>query len=78
MHTIGQEITNQQIVALDIQHTPVFRTWYLVTPNKREASTAAEAFLQFMLEKAGGGILNDLFVVLNHTKLNDVKPDDLN
>ncbi len=62
LHTIGQEIANQQIIVLDIQHTPVIRVWHVVTPNKREASPAAEAFRHFMLEKAEG-ILNDLFVV---------------
>ena len=62
LHTIGQEIANQQIVTLDIQHTPVMRVWHVVTPNKREASPAAEAFRRFMLEKAEG-ILNELFVV---------------
>lgn len=62
LHTIGQEIANQQIVVLDIQHTPVIRVWHVVTPNKRKPSEAAEAFRHFMLEKAEG-ILNDLFVV---------------
>ena len=62
MHTIGQEIANQQIVVLDIQHTPVMREWHVVTPNKREVSESAEAFRRFMLEKADG-ILRELFVV---------------
>ena len=63
LHTVNQEIASHQIVVLDIQDTPVIRVWHLVTPNKREAS-AAEAFREFMLEKAGD-ILHNLFVAHN-------------
>ena len=60
LHTIGNEISNKQLVILDIQDTPVIRTWFVVSPNNRSTTQAAEAFRQFMLEKAEA-ILNDMF-----------------
>jgi DNA-binding transcriptional LysR family regulator len=52
LHTIGSEITNKQLVVLDIQDTPIIRTWHVVALRKHNASQAVEAFRYFMLEKA--------------------------
>jgi DNA-binding transcriptional LysR family regulator len=60
LHTIGQELANKQIAILDIQNTPIIRTWHVVALSKRNASQAAEAFRYFVLEK-GGEILTDMF-----------------
>lgn len=60
MHTIGSEVLNQQVTILDVQDTPVMRTWHVVALSKRNASQAAEAFRYFMLEK-GGTLLKALF-----------------
>ena len=60
LHTIGQELANKQIVILDIQNTPIIRTWHVVALSKRNASQAAEAFRYFVLEK-GGEILTKMF-----------------
>jgi len=60
LHTIGNEITNNQIAILDIKDTPIIRTWYIVTPNNRDATQATEAFRQFIVNK-GEGILNSIF-----------------
>jgi LysR family transcriptional regulator, low CO2-responsive transcriptional regulator len=60
LHTIGSELANKQIAILDIQNTPIIRTWHVVALNKRNASQAAEAFRYFVLEK-GGEILNEMF-----------------
>ena len=60
LHTIGNEITNNQIAILDIKDTPIIRTWYIVTPNNRDATQATEAFRQFIVNK-GEGILNSVF-----------------
>jgi LysR family transcriptional regulator, low CO2-responsive transcriptional regulator len=60
LHTIGNELANKQIAILDIQNTPIIRTWHVVALNKRNASQAAEAFRYFVLEK-GGEILNEMF-----------------
>ena len=60
LHTIGSELTHKQLAILDIQNTPIIRTWHVVALNKRNASQAAEAFRYFMLEK-GSEILNEMF-----------------
>lgn len=52
LHTIGSEISNQQLAVLDVQDTPIIRTWHVVALRKHNASQAAEAFRYFMLEKA--------------------------
>ncbi len=66
LHTIGSELTNNQIAILDIHNTPILRTWHVVALNKRSASQAAEAFRYFVLEK-GGDILTKMF--LEHPQL---------
>ncbi len=60
LHTIGSELANKQIVLLDIQNTPIIRTWHVVALNKRNASQPAEAFRYFMLEK-GSEMLSTMF-----------------
>ena len=60
LHTIGSELANKQIAILDIQNTPIIRTWHVVALTKRNASQAAEAFRYFVLEK-GGEILTKMF-----------------
>lgn len=59
-HTIGQELKSNKIVLLDIQHTPIMRTWHVVALANRNASQAAEAFRYFMLEK-GSEMLANMF-----------------
>ncbi len=60
LHTVGLELGNRQIAVLDVQGTPIIRTWHVVALSKRNLSQAAEAFRYFMLEK-GGELLKDLF-----------------
>lgn len=60
LHTIGNEITNNQMVILDIENTPIIRTWFIVLPKNRDATQATEAFRQFIVSK-GEGILNSMF-----------------
>lgn len=60
LHTVGLELGNRQIAVLDVQGTPIIRTWHVVALSKRNLSQAAEAFRYFMLEK-GGELLNDMF-----------------
>lgn len=62
LHTIGNEINNNQIVILDVINTPIIRTWYIVTPNNRDATQATDAFRQFIINK-GEGILNSVFKI---------------
>lgn len=63
LHTIGNEINNNQIVILDVINTPIIRTWYIVTPNNRDATQATDAFRQFIINK-GEGILNSVFKIV--------------
>ena len=69
LHTVGDEVASGKIAILDIQDTPIIRTWHVVALNKRNASQAAEAFRYFMLEK-GGEVLNEKFAptLLNSDK----------
>lgn len=60
LHTLGHELASKQIALLDIQDTPIVRTWHVVALTKRNASQAAEAFRYFILEKSGE-ILNKIF-----------------
>jgi DNA-binding transcriptional LysR family regulator len=64
LHTIGLELENRQLVILDVQDTPIIRTWHVVALSKRNLSQAAEAFRYFMLEK-GGEILTSMFAKNN-------------
>ena len=63
LHTIASELNNKQVAILDIQDTPIIRTWHVVALNKRNASQAAEAFRYFVLEK-GGEILTKMFALV--------------
>lgn len=60
LHTVGEEVASGRIQILDIQGTPIIRTWHVVALNKRHVSQAAETFRYFMLEK-GGEIINEMF-----------------
>lgn len=52
LHTIGLELRAGLLQVLDIEHTPVMRTWNLVRLQSRVLSPAAEAFRYFLLEHA--------------------------
>ena len=68
LHTVGSEISNRQLVVLDVQETPIMRTWHVVALNKHNNSQAAEAFRYFMLEK-GGILLNEMFKTIAVSKI---------
>lgn len=67
LHTIGNELKNGQIAMLDIEDTPVMRTWHVVALNKRNTSQIAEAFRYFVLEK-GAEILKEMFKHVDYKK----------
>jgi DNA-binding transcriptional LysR family regulator len=52
LHTLGLELRAGVLKRLDVEDTPVMRTWNLVRPQSRMLSPAAEAFRYFMLERA--------------------------
>jgi DNA-binding transcriptional LysR family regulator len=52
LHTLGLELKAGVLRRLDVEGTPVMRTWNLVHAQGRTLSPAAEAFRYFMLEHA--------------------------
>jgi len=50
LHTIGLELRNGLIRVLDIDATPVMRTWNVVHLQSRVLSPAAEAFRYYIIE----------------------------
>jgi DNA-binding transcriptional LysR family regulator len=52
LHTMGLELSAGVLKRLDVEDTPVMRTWNLVHPQGRVLSPAAEAFRYFMLDRA--------------------------
>jgi len=50
LHTLELELRTGEIGLLDINGTPVIRSWHLVNMNAKVLSPAAAAFRQFLLE----------------------------
>jgi hypothetical protein len=50
LHTIGLEVRAGALAVLEVEDTPVMRTWNLVHLLSKLLSPAAEAFRYFMLE----------------------------
>jgi len=51
LHTIGLEVRSGLLAVLDVQDTPVMRTWNIVRMQSRVMSPAAEAFRYFIIER---------------------------
>jgi DNA-binding transcriptional LysR family regulator len=51
LHTIGLELTHGLIARLEVEGTPIMRTWNLVHLPSKLLSPAAEAFRYFVLEQ---------------------------
>lgn len=52
LHTLGLELRAGELALLDVEHTPVMRSWNLVHLLSKVLSPAAEAFRYFVLERA--------------------------
>ena len=50
LHTIGLEVRTGALCVLDVEDTPVVRSWNLVHLLSKLLSPAAEAFRYFILE----------------------------
>lgn len=57
LHTLGLELRTGVLRLLEVEHTPVMRTWNLVCLQSKLLSPAAEAFRYFMLEHAEAHLL---------------------
>jgi LysR family transcriptional regulator, low CO2-responsive transcriptional regulator len=51
MHTLSLELEAGALVRLDVEHTPILRTWYVVHHAERWLPPAAEAFLEYLLDE---------------------------
>jgi len=51
MHTLFLELTTGALVRLDIDHTPIVRTWYVVYHPDRWLPPAAAAFRDYLLDE---------------------------
>jgi DNA-binding transcriptional LysR family regulator len=52
LHTLGLELRCGLLHLLDVEDTPLMRSWHLVHPHSKVLSPAAEAFRYFVLERA--------------------------
>jgi DNA-binding transcriptional LysR family regulator len=51
LHTMGLELRSRLLAVLDVQGTPVMRTWHVVRLQSKVLSPAAEAFRYFLIER---------------------------
>jgi DNA-binding transcriptional LysR family regulator len=50
LHTIGLELRSHLLHVLDVENTPMMRSWFVVRMQSRQLSPAAEAFRYFIIE----------------------------
>lgn len=63
LHTIGLEVRSGLLQLLDVEGTPVMRTWNIVHLQSKVLSPAAEAFRYFIIERG------EAYLVANDTQL---------
>lgn len=51
LHTIGLELRSHLLHVLDVDDTPIMRSWFVVRMQSRQLSPAAEAFRYFVIEQ---------------------------
>jgi len=51
LHTLGLELRNRLLSVIKVAHTPVMRTWNVVTLQAKLLSPVAEAFRYFLIEE---------------------------
>jgi LysR family transcriptional regulator, low CO2-responsive transcriptional regulator len=57
LHTIGLELRSHLLHVLDVEDTPVMRSWFVVRMQSRQLSPAAEAFRYFIIERGEAYLL---------------------
>ena len=57
LHTIGLEVRSKLLCVLDVQGTPIMRTWNIVRLQSKLLSPAAEAFRYFIIERGEAHLL---------------------
>lgn len=53
IHTLEMELTLKRLAVLNVEGFPILKDWYLVHRAGKRFSAAAEAFKEFVLDKAG-------------------------
>ncbi|PWR24061.1 LysR family transcriptional regulator [Zavarzinia compransoris] len=61
-HTVGAELADGRLVALDVKGLPVVRQWHVVHLGQRRPVPAARALIDFLIER-GGDFLPDIIAV---------------
>jgi len=57
LHTIGLELRSHLLHVLDVEDTPLMRSWFVVRTQSRQLSPAAEAFRYFIIERGEAYLL---------------------
>jgi DNA-binding transcriptional LysR family regulator len=57
LHTIGLEARSGLLQVLDVENTPIMRTWHVVRLASKILSPAAEAFRYFIIEQGEAYLL---------------------
>lgn len=52
-HTVRAELTSGELAILDVQGLPLMRQWYVVHPQGKQLSQAAQAFHYYLIAHAG-------------------------
>lgn len=66
LHTMGLEVRAGLLKVLEVEGTPLMRTWHIVHLQSKLLSPAAEAFRYFMIER-GERFLSDHDAALTGT-----------
>jgi DNA-binding transcriptional LysR family regulator len=51
LHTVGLELSTGLLQRIDVEGTPVMRSWHVVHLQRKVLSPAAEAFRYFLIER---------------------------
>ncbi len=57
LHTVGLEVRSNLLCILDVEGTPIMRTWNIVRLQSKLLSPAAEAFRYFIIERGEAHLL---------------------
>ena len=63
-HTLFLELGSGALVRLDVDHTPIMRTWYVVHHPERWLPPAAAAFREYLLEEGARKVESDTRALL--------------
>jgi DNA-binding transcriptional LysR family regulator len=65
MHTLFLELKTGALVRLDVDHTPIMRTWYVVHHPQRWLPPAAAAFRDYLLDEGARKVETETRLLLS-------------